>query len=75
MQTRLGLRYVPVPVPSGLSDQVLGEHSCPQLKAMTYPLPRPSRLVFWVYNGRAFSGVLCVSSEELISGCDPPGRC
>ena len=31
--------------------------------------------VFWVYNGRAFSGVPCVSSGELISGCDPPGRC
>ena len=31
--------------------------------------------VFWVYNGRAFSGVPCVSSGELISGCDPPGGC
>ena len=31
--------------------------------------------VFWVYNGRAFSGVLGVSSGELISGCNPPGGC
>ena len=43
--------------------------------AATYRLPRPCRLVFWVYNWRAFSGVPCVSSGELISGCDPPGRC
>ena len=26
-------------------------------------------------SGSAFSGVSCVSSVELISGCDPPGRC
>ena len=43
--------------------------------AATYRLPRPCRLVFWVYNWRTFSGVPCVSSGELISGCDPPGRC
>ena len=43
--------------------------------AATYRLPRPCRLVFWVYNWRAFSGVPCVSSGELISGCDPPGGC
>ena len=41
----------------------------------SYCLPLPSSLVFWVYNGRAFSGVPCVSSGELISGCDPPGGC
>ena len=39
---------------------------------VTYHLPRPSHSVFWVYNGHAFSGVPCVSSGELISGCDPP---
>ena len=37
--------------------------------------PRPSRSVFWVHNGRAFSDVPCVSSGELISGCDPPSGC
>ena len=37
--------------------------------------PCPSCLIFWVYNRCAFSGVPCVSSRELISGCDPPGRC
>ena len=37
--------------------------------------PRPSHSVFWVYNGRTFSDVPCVSSGELISGYDPPGEC
>ena len=37
-------------------------------------LPCPSCSVFWVYNRRAFSGVPCVSSGELISGCDCPGN-
>ena len=41
----------------------------------TYHLPHPCHSVFWVYNQCAFSGVLCVSSGELISGCDPPGGC
>ena len=31
-------------------------------RAVTYHLPRPIHSVFWVYNGLAFSGVLCVSS-------------
>ena len=41
--------------------------------AATYRLPCPCHLVFWVYNWCTFSGVLCVSSGELISGCDSPG--
>ena len=40
---------------------------------MSYRIPHPSRSVFWVYNGCIFSGVPCVSSGELISGCDLPG--
>ena len=43
--------------------------------ATTYGLPCPCRSVFWVYNWRIFSGVLYVSSGELISGCNPPGGC
>ena len=43
--------------------------------AAIYRLPHPCCSVFWVYSGCAFSGVPCVSSGELISGCDPPGRC
>ena len=41
----------------------------------TYHLLHSCHLVFWVYNGHAFSGVPCVSSGDLISGCDPPGGC
>ena len=38
-QASLGLCFVPIPGPSSSDDQVLGEHSCPQLKAVTYCLP------------------------------------
>ena len=71
----LGLRFVPFPGSSSSGDLVLGECSRPRLKAATYRLPHPCHSVFWVYNGRAFSGVPFVSSGELISGCDPPGGC
>ena len=47
----------------------------PSLRGESYCLPCPSCSVFWVYNGRALSGVPSVSSGELISGCDPPSRC
>ena len=43
--------------------------------AATYLLPCSCGSVFWVYNWCTFSGVPCVSSGELISGCDPPGGC
>ena len=46
-----------------------------QVGGAFYHLPHPSRLVFWVRSAHAFSGVLCVSSGELISGCDPPSKC
>ena len=39
--------------------------------AATYHLPRPCCL----YNWHTFTGMPCVSPGELISGCDPPGRC
>ena len=37
--------------------------------------PCPGCSVSWVCSGSAVSGVACVSSGELISGCDPPGGC
>ena len=40
--------------------------------------PRPSCSISWVCHESTISGVLCVSSGELISSCDdifPPGRC
>jgi len=40
-------------------------------QAATYCLLHPSHSVFWVYNQHTFSGVLCISSGELISGSEP----
>ena len=37
-------------------------------------LPSPSHSVSWVCCESTVSGVPCVSSGELISGCNPPGR-
>ena len=38
-------------------------------------LLRASHSVFWMYKVCAFSGVLCVSSGEFISGYNPPSIC
>ena len=46
-----------------------------QVCTVSYHLPGPSRFVSWVCSESAISGVLCVSSGELISDYDPPGRC
>ena len=43
-------------------------------RGASYHLPGPSHSVSWVHSRSAVSGVACVSSGELISGCDPPGR-
>ena len=47
----------------------------PQLGGKSYHLSCPSCLVSWVHSGSTISAVLCVSSGELISGCDPPVGC
>ena len=74
---RLGWACVlhPSQVQAAEVTRCFGEHSGPQLKAVAYPRPCSRHSVFWVYNGCAFSGVLCVYSGELVSGCDPPGEC
>ena len=74
-QARLGLHFVPFPGPSSSGAQVLGKRSHPQVGCVSYCFPCPSRSVFWVYNGCVFLGVSCVSSGELISGCNPPNKC
>ena len=71
----VGPGFVPFPGPSSSGDQVLGERTLPRLGGASYHLPRPSHSVFWVRSGSTTSGVPCVSSRELISGRDPPGRC
>ena len=74
-QTQLGLCFVPFPGPSSSGDQVLGECSLPRWTGVSHHLSRPRCSVSWVHSRRTVSGVPCVSSGELISGCDPPGGC
>ena len=69
----MGLRFLPFPGLSSSGKQVLGEHTLPRWGSVSYHLPGPSCLVFWVCSRSTISGVPCVSSGELISGCDPPG--
>ena len=74
---RLGCACIlcPSQVRAAQVTRCLASAVTPSWRGASYRLPRPSRSVFWVYNGHAFSGVPCVSSGDLISGCDPPGGC
>ena len=58
-----------LPLPSSSGKQELEDHTLPGCNA-PYPLHGPS-LRF----PACPSGVPCVSSGELISGCKPPSRC
>ena len=65
-QTQLGVHPVLFPVLSSSGDRVLGECTVPGgpcilITSPSWPLGVP--------------GVPCVSSVELISGCNPPGSC
>ena len=71
----VGLRFVPFPGLSSSGGQVFGRRSHPQVGGASCHLPHLSCLVFWVYSGRTFSGVPCVSSGEVVSGFNPPGGC
>ena len=48
---------------------------CPRWAMRLNHLPGPGRSVSPVHHESTFSGVPYVSSGELISGCNPPGRC
>ena len=75
-QTWLGLCFLPFPGHQRSSgDQVLGKHCRPQVGAVTYRLSCLCHSVFKMYSQHTFSGLPCVSSVELISGCNPPGGC
>ena len=74
-QTWLGLRFVPFPGLSNSGDQVLGERTLPGYVVHLITSLVPSCLVSWVRSGSTISDALCVSSGELITGCDSPGRC
>ena len=58
-----------------LGDQVLGERTLPSCAVRLIPSPVPAAWLSWVRSGSIVSGVLCVSSGELISGYDPPSGC
>jgi len=47
----------------------------PQVGDASYQLPGPSCWVSWVHRKNSVSDVPCISSGELISDRDPPGRC
>ena len=47
----------------------------PQVGGASYGLLHPSCSVFWVHSESSVSDGLCISSGELISGCNPPGGC
>ena len=66
---------VPFPGPSSSGDQILGEHTLLRWSSESYHFPGPSHLISWVRSRSTVSGVPCVSSGELISGCDPPVGC
>ena len=51
------------------------ESTLSQVCGGSYHLSGPSRSVYWVCRKSTVTGVLCVSSWGLISGCNPPGRC
>ena len=48
---------------------------CPRWAVCLNHLPGPSHSLSWVCHESTISGVLCISSGELISGCDPLDRC
>ena len=47
----------------------------PQVGSASYQLISPCDSISWVAAGTPISGMLCVSSGERISGCNPPGGC
>ena len=74
---RLGWAFVlwPSQVRAAQVTRCLASAVAPSWRLRLIASPVPATWVFWVDNGCAFSGVPCLSSGELISGCDPPGGC
>ena len=70
----VGPVFCALPRSEQLRQQMLGQCTLCRCSA-SYHLPGPSLTVSWVHSGSAASSVPYVSSGELISGCDPPGRC
>ena len=72
----MGVHFVPFPGPSSSGNQVSGKCTVPGGPCILITSPFPAtRSVSQVHCKSTISGVPCVSSRKLISGCDPPGRC
>ena len=70
---RWAVSFVPFPGPSSSGNWVLGECTVPGGPCILCTSPV---LATWFPRCTVTaSGVLCISSGELISGCDAPGRC
>ena len=70
----VGPVFCALPRSEQLRQPVVWWAHSPQECGASYRLPSSSPSVSWVHSGRAFSGVLCISSGELISDCNPPGK-
>ena len=71
-QMLMGYAFCALPRPEPSGDQVLGEHTLMWVVHLMH-VPSPGRPVFWVCHEGTVSGVPCISSGELFSGCDTPG--
>ena len=69
----VGPTFCALPSSKLLRQPCAWQMHCPRWAVHLNHLPSPGHLVSWVHPS-TISGVLCVSSGELISGCDPPGR-
>ena len=71
----VGYVFCALPMSQQLRQPAAWRAHCPKWAVHLNQLPGPRCLVSQVCHESTVSGVLCVSSGELISGCDPPGGC
>ena len=71
----VGHAFCALPRSEQLRQPGVWQAHCPTWAARLNHLPSPAAWFPWVCHESAVSGVSCVSSMELISGCNLPGRC
>ena len=71
----VGYAFCALPRSEQLRQSGVWQAHCPTWAVSLNHLPSPSHSVSQVHRRSTVSGVPCVSSGELISGCDPLGRC
>ena len=72
-ETQMGCAFCVLSRYKQLRPGVLWVH-CPRWAMSLFPCLIPAA-ISWVCNEGTVPGVVCVSSGDLISDCDPPGRC